>query len=68
MTNSRNHPFAGVGPEVRLGRDVIIHPWVNAYGCTIGDETKVVHSSKSRRTPGSASVAKSVRTHLYARA
>ena len=34
-------PFCVVAPDVRLGRDVPIHNFVNLYGCTIGDETRL---------------------------
>jgi len=27
--------------DVQLGRDVVIHDFVNLYGCTIGDETRI---------------------------
>lgn len=30
-----------IAPDVRLGKDVKIHGFVNLYGCAIGDETKV---------------------------
>lgn len=30
-----------IAPDVRLGRDVRLAPFVNLYGCTIGDETKL---------------------------
>ena len=30
-----------VAPDVRLGRNVRIHPLVNLYGCEIGDETRI---------------------------
>ena len=30
-----------VAPDVVLGRDVVIYDYVNLYGCTIGDNTKV---------------------------
>ena len=33
--------FALVAPDVRLGRDVRLHPFVNLYGCEIGDETRI---------------------------
>ena len=33
--------FSRVAPDVRLGRDVKIHAFVNLYGCQIGDETRV---------------------------
>jgi acetyltransferase-like isoleucine patch superfamily enzyme len=30
-----------IAPDVTLGRDVKIMPFVNLYGCEIGDETKI---------------------------
>jgi UDP-2-acetamido-3-amino-2,3-dideoxy-glucuronate N-acetyltransferase len=30
-----------VAPDVRLGRDVRLSPFVNLYGCSIGDETTI---------------------------
>jgi UDP-2-acetamido-3-amino-2,3-dideoxy-glucuronate N-acetyltransferase len=30
-----------IAPDVRLGRDVRIHGFVNLYGCEIGDETSI---------------------------
>jgi len=33
--------FARVADDVRLGRDVRIHGFVNLYGCEIGDETSI---------------------------
>jgi UDP-2-acetamido-3-amino-2,3-dideoxy-glucuronate N-acetyltransferase len=33
--------FCVVAPDVRFGRDVTIHNFVNLYGCTIGDETRL---------------------------
>ena len=33
--------FCVIAPDVRLGRDVIIHHFVNLYGCEIGDGTKI---------------------------
>lgn len=34
-------PFSRIAADVRLGRDVTIVGFVNLYGCTIGDETKI---------------------------
>lgn len=39
MTSSG--PFQNIAPDVRLGRDVKIFAFVNLYGCSIGDETKI---------------------------
>lgn len=33
--------FQGIAPDVKLGKDVKIFNFVNAYGCEIGDRTKV---------------------------
>ena len=36
-----NPDFSRIAPDVKLGRDVQIHGFVNLYGCTIGDGTRV---------------------------
>ncbi len=33
--------FARIAPDVKLGRDVAIHGFVNLYGCEIGDQTRI---------------------------
>src|SRR5256884_651166 len=33
--------FCVIAPDVKLGSDVVIHPFVNLYGCQIGDGTKI---------------------------
>lgn len=33
--------FSRIAPDVKLGRDVKIFAFVNLYGCTIDDETKI---------------------------
>ncbi len=33
--------FCRIAPDVRLGKDVQLFGFVNLYGCTIGDETKI---------------------------
>ena len=33
--------FSVIAPDVKLGRDVIIHHFVNLYGCEIGDGTSL---------------------------
>ena len=33
--------FLRIAKDVRLGRDVAIHCFVNLYGCSIGDESRV---------------------------
>jgi acetyltransferase-like isoleucine patch superfamily enzyme len=33
--------FCVIADDVRLGRDVLIYNFVNLYGCTVGDETRV---------------------------
>jgi UDP-2-acetamido-3-amino-2,3-dideoxy-glucuronate N-acetyltransferase len=37
--NPDEHRF--IAPDVRLGRDVQLAPFINLYGCEIGDETKI---------------------------
>jgi len=34
-------PYQRITSDVRMGRDVKIYDFVNLYGCTIGDETKI---------------------------
>ncbi|HKE91527.1 MAG TPA: acyltransferase [Gemmatimonadales bacterium] len=43
MTERPDHDgrFVRIAPDVRLGRDVRIHGFVNLYGCEIGDETSI---------------------------
>jgi len=38
---SASTPFSMVAADVRLGRDVRLAPFVNLYGCAIGDETRI---------------------------
>jgi UDP-2-acetamido-3-amino-2,3-dideoxy-glucuronate N-acetyltransferase len=33
--------YLRIGKDVRLGRDVNVHCFVNLYGCSIGDESRV---------------------------
>ena len=33
--------YQRITPDVQLGRDVRIYDFVNLYGCTIGDESKI---------------------------
>lgn len=33
--------FCRIADDVQLGRDVVIHAFVNLYGCRIGDGTKI---------------------------
>ena len=33
--------FRSIAPDVRLGRNVILHRFVNLYGCQIGDDTRI---------------------------
>ncbi len=33
--------YCRIAPDVKLGKDVKIYAFVNLYGCTIGDETKI---------------------------
>jgi UDP-2-acetamido-3-amino-2,3-dideoxy-glucuronate N-acetyltransferase len=42
-THERADPgnYVRIAPDVRLGRNVTIHGFVNLYGCTIGDDTRI---------------------------
>lgn len=33
--------FCVIAPDVKLGQDVVIHNFVNLYGCEIGDGTRI---------------------------
>ena len=33
--------YSRIAPDVQLGKDVKIHAFVNLYGCSIGDESKI---------------------------
>jgi UDP-2-acetamido-3-amino-2,3-dideoxy-glucuronate N-acetyltransferase len=33
--------FIRIAPDVRLGENVIMHCFVNLYGCTVGDDTRL---------------------------
>jgi UDP-2-acetamido-3-amino-2,3-dideoxy-glucuronate N-acetyltransferase len=33
--------FQRIAPDVKLGRDVTIYDFVNLYGCSIGDESRI---------------------------
>jgi acetyltransferase-like isoleucine patch superfamily enzyme len=37
----RGPDFARIAPDVVLGKDVKIYAFVNLYGCSIGDESKI---------------------------
>ena len=39
MTPDRR--FVSIAPDVRLGRGVVVYEFVNLYGCSIGDETRI---------------------------
>ena len=39
--SERTSNFARIAPDVKLGRGVRIHGFVNLYGCEIGDETGI---------------------------
>jgi UDP-2-acetamido-3-amino-2,3-dideoxy-glucuronate N-acetyltransferase len=34
-------PFSKVAPDVKLGKNVKLAGWLNLYGCTIGDDSRV---------------------------
>ena len=40
-TDPRPDDYVAVAPDVTLGKDVRLSRFINLYGCTIGDETKI---------------------------
>lgn len=36
-----NEKLCVIAPDVKLGSNVIIHSFVNLYGCSIGDDTRI---------------------------
>ena len=41
MSESKFPANVSVADDVRLGRDVRLSPFVNLYGCSVGDETRI---------------------------
>lgn len=41
MSPSPQPDFSRIAPDVKLGKDVKIHGFVNLYGCEIGDESRI---------------------------
>jgi acetyltransferase-like isoleucine patch superfamily enzyme len=39
--DSTVNEFLAIAPDVKLGKDVKLSPFINLYGCEIGDETKI---------------------------
>jgi acetyltransferase-like isoleucine patch superfamily enzyme len=39
--NNQLPDYQRIAPDVKLGRDVRVHAFVNLYGCEIGDETRI---------------------------
>jgi UDP-2-acetamido-3-amino-2,3-dideoxy-glucuronate N-acetyltransferase len=39
--NNQLPDYQRIAPDVKMGRDVRIHGFVNLYGCEIGDETRI---------------------------
>ena len=41
MVEPNNTSYLRIAPDVKLGRDAVVHCFANLYGCTIGDESRV---------------------------
>jgi UDP-2-acetamido-3-amino-2,3-dideoxy-glucuronate N-acetyltransferase len=41
MKTMASDPSARVAPDVKLGKDVRLSPFINLYGCEIGDESRI---------------------------
>jgi len=39
--SSSQQPFNRIAPDVKLGKNVRLHGFVNLYGCEIGDDVKI---------------------------
>jgi acetyltransferase-like isoleucine patch superfamily enzyme len=39
--SSTQHLFQRIAPDVKLGKNVRLHDFVNLYGCEIGDDVKI---------------------------
>jgi acetyltransferase-like isoleucine patch superfamily enzyme len=39
--NQPPNPFVSIAPDVRLGKDVKLGKFINLYGCSVGDESKI---------------------------
>ncbi|HEV2437688.1 MAG TPA: acyltransferase [Verrucomicrobiae bacterium] len=39
--SSSHHLFQRIAPDVKLGKNVRLHDFVNLYGCEIGDDVKI---------------------------
>jgi acetyltransferase-like isoleucine patch superfamily enzyme len=39
--SDRSHDYVCIAPDVKLGNGVKLSKFINLYGCTIGDDTKV---------------------------
>ena len=39
--STSQHSFQRVAPNVKLGRNVRLHDFINLYGCEIGDDVKI---------------------------
>jgi len=53
-----NH-HQSVAPDVRLGKDVRLSPFVNLYGCEVGDNTKIgafVEIQKNAKVGGNCKI------------
>ncbi len=50
--------YSCIADDVTLGKDVKLSNFINLYGCTIGDGTKIGPFVRSRKTRGSEKTAK----------
>ncbi|HEX7072298.1 MAG TPA: hypothetical protein VF190_15905, partial [Rhodothermales bacterium] len=39
--NQSLNDYVAIAPDVRLGKDVTLAKFINLYGCSVGDETKI---------------------------
>ena len=59
--------YQRISADVKLGRDVRIHGFVNLYGCEIGDETQNWHLCRDSKGSESRRPLQDIQPHIYLR-
>ncbi len=67
MTGSPNNTLR-IASDVRLGKGVKLHDFVNLYGCEIGDETRIGCFVEVQKGAKIGARCKIPATHSFARA
>ena len=56
--------FCSIKDDVKLGQGVKLSKFINLYGCSVGDNTKVGAFVEVQRTPTSGQL-QNLQPHLY---